>query len=54
MSVVLLPPLLTFELMQEAALVNFMLFLNILRSQKSHFEHFEREIYLLSRVFLLL
>ena len=32
------------ELIQQAALVNFILFLNILKILKSHFEHFEGQI----------
>ena len=41
MNVVLLSLLLICELTQQADLVNFILFS---RPQKSHFEHFEREI----------
>ena len=44
MSVVFLPLLLIFELIQQAALVNFMLYLNIFKILKSHFEHFEGKI----------
>ena len=40
----LLSLLLIFELIQQAAVVNFMLFLNILKISKTHFEHFERKI----------
>ena len=37
--------LLIFELIQQAAVVNFMLFLNIFKdSPKYHFEHFESKI----------
>ena len=48
MSVIFLSLLLIFELIQHAALVNFMLFLNILKILKSfeenHFKHFEEKI----------
>ena len=44
MNVVLFSQLLFFELIQQAAQVNFVLFLTFWRSQKSHVEHFEIEI----------
>ena len=45
MSAVFLSLFLTFELIQQAALVNFMLFLNIFKIlRKFNFEHFEGKI----------
>ena len=44
MSVVFLSLLLIFELIRQAALVNFMLFLNILKILKTSFEHFYGKI----------
>ena len=41
---VFLSLLLIFELIQQAATVNFMLFLNIFKILKSHFEHLGEEI----------
>ena len=45
MSVILLPLMLIFELIQQADAVNFKLFFEHFEhpSENSHFEHFERE-----------
>ena len=51
MTVVLFSQLLFFELIQQAARVDFIIFLNILRMSKISSEHYEKETdYLLSRV----
>ena len=45
MKVVFLPLLFIFELIQQAGLVNFMLFLSILKILKMSFETFYRKIF---------
>ena len=51
MSAVFLSLFLIFELIQQAALVNFMLFLNIFKIlRKFNFEHFEGKIAYLLRL----